>query len=72
MLVIITTGRDDQFDGCEFDGTAHECVEAVQALFANELKGQYFEANFYSGSVKPQNTVYFYQTGLTLTATYTN
>lgn len=68
MLVVITTGRYDQFDGHEFDGTTHECVEAVQSLFDNELKGQRFDADFYDGSSDmPQYTVHFYQTGLTLT-----
>jgi hypothetical protein len=71
MLVTITT--DGQFDGCEFEGTTHECVEAVQSLFNNELKSQRFNADFYDGSsVQPQYTVHFYKTGLTLTTIHSN
>ena len=73
MLVVISTMRHDEFDGIEFDGTTHECVEAVQSLFNNELKGQRFDADFYDGSaVMPQYTVHFYQTGLTLTHIHSN
>jgi hypothetical protein len=71
MQVIITS--DGQFDGYEFEGTTHECLEAVQSLLENELKYQRFDADFYDGSsVRPQYTVYFYQTGLTLTHTHSN
>ena len=73
MLVVITTGRYDQFDGHEFEGTTKECVEIVQSLLKNGLKDQRFEADFYDGSTELANyTVLFYQTGLTLTTIHSN
>jgi hypothetical protein len=73
MLVVISTMNHDNFDGYEFEGTTHECVEAVQSLLKDELKGQRFEADFYDGSTVLANyTVVFYQTGLTLTTIHSN
>lgn len=71
MLVVIT--NNVEFEGISFEGTTKECIEAVEILKSDELKGHRFNAEFYDGSrVTPQYTVQFYATGLTLTAIHSD